>query len=337
MSRSGFATLLLPLMACGTQPASVDTDVLRVAIHDGDNQTAIGNTSVAVVPVVKVTTADGSPRAGVMVRFEVTEGGGETPADPVPTDASGLASPASWKLGPPGVSQHLTAFVALAANQTVVFSASAITGPLYRLTTVDTPWPDWGEAIVGELLAARFLPIFIALDAGGNPVSGVTISMSTRNGGVIAPTSAVTGADGKVRLTSWLLGTRSGYQAIDVIVPDSAAPWAHRAGANVWTEPGPVATIEKLATDQQVAPAGATVAQAPRVRVRDQYGNPAYPRQVIFSVVSGGGSVDNTHHAAATDGSAGVGLWRLGPTPGENRLRVTAEGVSTEFVANGIP
>jgi hypothetical protein len=175
----------------------------------------------------------------------------------------------------------------------------------------------------------------MAVDEGWNPIAGVPVSWQVvAGGGTLTGAETITGPNGVARTTSWTLGTTAGPQRIIV-----HAELPHRAEWILFglAVPGPVATIEKLASDFQVAMAGAITPEAPRVRVLDQYGNAAHTRQVIFRVSSGGGSVNNTHDVSATDGTAGVSTWRLGPTPGENRLRVEAGDISAEFVATGTP
>jgi hypothetical protein len=334
MSPRLLAAVLVFAMACGPDQVLPAPDLLTVAIAAGDGQAAIGKTDVAVAPAVRVTDADGAPRAGVMVRFEVTEGGGSATETTVPTDGSGVARVGSWQLGPPNVQQRLTAFVPLATNQAVVFSASAITGPFH---TFDLDLIV-NESPVGELVPSTLS--VLTTDIAGNPVAGVPIRWTIDAGsGVLGNASPMTGSDGRATASGWVLGTTAGLQRVwvQVDLPQYVnLPWMRR-NFDVRAAPGPVASIEKLASDTQVAQVGSATPEAPRVRLRDRYGNLAYPRQVVFTVLSGGGTVDNTHQIAAADGTAKVGTWRLGTTPGENRLRVTADTMSTEFVATAIP
>jgi adhesin/invasin len=281
----------------------------------------------------------------VFVRFVVTDGGGLLNVTKFPldstmdylshtttTDAEGIARLSSWRLGSPGIAQRVTAFVSVASNHAVDFDANAITGPFWTLTTTDWPVED-RMGVVGQPL--RNPPTLLAVDAGFNPVAGVAVTWNLPAGnGTITEAETITGPDGTARIGSWVLGTRAGHQSL---FAQANLPNQIPLSLGVPAAPGPVASIEKLVPDLQVAPAGGVTPAAPRVRLRDQYGNPAFPRQVIFSVLSGGGSVDNTHRIADSDGTAGVMEWRLGNVPGENRLSVTADGVSTQFLATGVP
>ena len=169
-----------------------------MAIAAGDGQTAIGNTGVAVAPTVKVTSADGSPRAGVMVRFEVTEGGGTATTTTVPTDGAGLARVGSWQLGAPGVQQRLSAFVALATNHAVVFRADAVTGPFHQIIL---------SRIVEEHPVGTEVPStlsVLATDIAGNAVPGVPLRwMIEAASGVLGHAQTVTDQDGRASAGGW--------------------------------------------------------------------------------------------------------------------------------------
>jgi hypothetical protein len=84
----------------------------------------------------------------------------------------------------------------------------------------------------------------------------------------------------------------------------------------------PVATTVTAETgDNQLAAAGAAVALAPSVRVRDQRSEPMAGVTVTFSIDSGGGTVGNATAVTGADGIASSGRWSLGF--GRNRLRAT--------------
>jgi hypothetical protein len=329
LRRTALLPLLLAACAEGGGPPTGPSP-LTVVAHAGADQVAIGNTTVAVAPAVRVTGPSG-PRAGVQVEFTILEGGGEVTEHLVATDIDGVARVGSWKLGRPGATQLLNARVGL-ANTSVVFGAQSVTGPFYTLTGFSWSVTD-GFGVVGEPIAKT--PTMIAVDAGFNPVAGVPVRWRVRSGGgTIRDAQTVTGADGTVGIGSWILGTVAGPQSLGI---SADLPDQREVPIAATALPGPVAGIERLAPDQQVAMVGQAVQDPPRVRIVDRYGNAAYPRQVIFSVISGGGSVDNSHRISASDGTAGVMSWRLGAVPGVNRLRVTADQSEIEFVATGTP
>jgi hypothetical protein len=84
---------------------------------------------------------------------------------------------------------------------------------------------------------------------------------------------------------------------------------------------GTAASIAIQAGDNQSATAGASVAIAPSVLVRDQSAKPLAGVSVSFVADSGGGSVVNVTAISGADGVASSGGWTLGA--GRNRLRAT--------------
>ncbi len=102
--------------------------------------------------------------------------------------------------------------------------------------------------------------------------------------------------------------------------------------------PGPVRSIQILEGNLQSATAGTAVAVAPRVILRDAYGN-ATGRSGVpidFFVRAGGGSVA-TPHSNSNIGMASAGTWTLGPLAGPNVIVAYAMGAldSAVFVATG--
>jgi adhesin/invasin len=96
---------------------------------------------------------------------------------------------------------------------------------------------------------------------------------------------------------------------------------------------GPVATLTKVAGDNQTALAGTLLPTAPSVRAADQFGNVIANQAVAFSVASGGGSVTGATQTTGANGVATVGGWTLGPLGGANTLNATASSVTVVFSA----
>src|SRR6185295_15295854 len=77
-------------------------------------------------------------------------------------------------------------------NLTVVFTATAVAGTGSLLTA------EGGNdqfAAVNSVLPESL--VVLASDAGGNPVSGITVTWTVPGGGTISPETVVTGADGR--------------------------------------------------------------------------------------------------------------------------------------------
>jgi adhesin/invasin len=92
------------------------------------------------------------------------------------------------------------------------------------------------------------------------------------------------------------------------------------------------------AGNNQTATVNTTVAVAPRVIVRDQFGNPRSGAAVTFSVTAGDGAVTGAAATSDANGRAAVGSWRLGTVAGtgNNTLQATAalSGSPVTFTAS---
>jgi hypothetical protein len=321
--------LLFLAIACSNGGGSVDPGDLIVALLEGNNQTAIGHTDVTIEPAVRVTQ-DGDPKAGVAVAFAIASGGGELTGNAAVTDANGVARVTRWELGAPGEPQQLTATVSGADGSPIEFTATSITGPPVLVTLV-----AGNGQFVPAGQAAPVKPVVRAIDMGNNPVAGVALvwEVEAGDGSVLTP-DAVTGANGTATVGNWVFGQVAGDQLLAVRATcPVTCPAALFEGTAV---PGPVSSIEKVAGDFQNALAGSAVPVAPKVLLKDIFGNLVTNRQVAFAVTLGGGAVVGATPNSAADGTAAVTSWTLGGTPGENRLSASIDGNSVTFTATAL-
>ncbi len=70
------------------------------------------------------------------------------------------------------------------------------------------------------------------------------------------------------------------------------------------------------------------VAPLPQVKAVDQYGNPVSGVTVVFSSILGASTLTGESRLTGSDGLAMLGSWRVSPTLGIHRIRVTAQGVN---------
>jgi uncharacterized protein YjdB len=102
-------------------------------------QTVAPQATVTQPPAVKVTDGSGNPISGASVTFAVTAGGGSVSPGSVVTDATGVASLASWTFGPAGT-QAVTASTVAVPGVTVDFAGlSRPTSAGYDITLRITP------------------------------------------------------------------------------------------------------------------------------------------------------------------------------------------------------
>ncbi|HEX5385794.1 MAG TPA: Ig-like domain repeat protein [Gemmatimonadales bacterium] len=170
----------------------------RVAKSAGDGQTANAGSEVAVPPAVKVTDANDNPVAGVAVTFAVTGGGGSVaPITPVKTNANGVASATSWRLGVIAGRNTLTATAAGTGPQgnPATFIATGTIGISNKLVFVVQP----SNATVGAAITPA-VKVQVQ-DAAGNVVTGasnqITVALgSNATGASLGGTTTVSAVNG---------------------------------------------------------------------------------------------------------------------------------------------
>ena len=176
--------------------------------------TGIVGVELAVAPVILVKQGDGLPLEGIQVSF-VVSGSGFVGSATVMTDAGGLATPGTWRLGPGAGRQRLTA---RAVGRSLVFTADAQPGPITSLTVVGGNG-QW--AAVGTPLP---VPLRVqASDVYGNGVTAAEVTFAVIDGGgSLAPGASITGADG-IAESRWTLGTTAGGQHVRAQTGDASA------------------------------------------------------------------------------------------------------------------
>jgi len=295
-----------------------------VAISAGNGQSATVGTAVATDPSVLVTDQFGNPVAGASVTFAVASGGGSVTGGSQVTNAGGIATVASWTLGPVAGSNTLTATVG--ALPAATFTATGTAG---AAANVARNTGNNQTATVNTAVAIA--PSVLVTDAGGNPVAGVTVTFAiTGGGGSLTGTTPATDGAGIATLGSWTLGTAAGANSISATVASVGSVTFNATGTA-----GAAASIALSAGNGQTAAAGSAVAVNPAVLVSDQFGNPVSGTAVTFAVTAGGGSVTGGSTTTNASGIATVGSWTLGPTAGagNNGLSATSAGLTGSPVA----
>jgi len=168
----------------------------------GNNQTAAVSTPLPAPLVVRLLDPTGAPVIGGTVLFSTTTPGGQVTPGSVATNANGEAS-AEWRLGTTAGSQ--TVSVSASNAPTLTMQATATAGTASQLTIVS------GNNQTGAVGVKLPRPVVLQVsDAWNNPVAGTLVSFSvTSGGGSIAPTSATTGAGGRVTV-EWTIGPNQG-------------------------------------------------------------------------------------------------------------------------------
>lgn len=183
---------------------------VAIQIVAGDNQTAVVGTTLPVQPALKVLDSSGAAVAGWSIRFRVIAGGGSVTGAEATTDARGIATVGSWKLGDAAGTHKLAA--SASGLPEAVFTATA-TAPNGIGTLARVAGTDRQSATVGTPVANA--PAVIVRDSADAPVAGVTISFAVTGGsGSLAATSAVSDAAGRASAGRWTLGSVPGTNTV---------------------------------------------------------------------------------------------------------------------------
>lgn len=200
---------LAPVTFTATATAGPAKNISR---NSTDPQTAVAGTNVAVPPSVKVTDANGNPVANVLVAFAVTSGGGTVTGGLVNTDAAGLATAGSWKLGA-AVGANTLSATANGITTPVTFSATATVGSLATLAFTSTPPSTF-------LIGQSYTVTLSAADANGNPVAPSGVTFASDNPAVAtvnSTTGVVTAVGGGSAVITATASGKSVSQTVTVI------------------------------------------------------------------------------------------------------------------------
>jgi hypothetical protein len=295
-----------------------------LSIEAGNSQSASVGTAVAIPPAVKVTDAAGTPLAGVAVTFSVQAGGGSlTDADDpgitgqttvTNTDADGIARVGAWVLGKAVGTNSLNAHSPGLNGSPLIFTASGTPGTVDgAASTAKVPN---GTAGTSTTLTVQ------GRDTYGNAVTtgGAIVTVRVTGANTSSPT-VTDNANGTYTAKYTPKKVGSDNVAITVnAVPTAGSPYTSTVVPKVVVSSG----------SGQTAPAGSTVPIPPSVKAVDAGGVAIPGTSITFTISSGGGTVSPTSPVITnSSGIAGVEYWRLGPTPGTNKLKATVTGTSS--------
>ena len=302
----------------------------RIEGLTGNGQIGTAGGLIPSPPSVKVTDANGNFVAGYSVTFTPGSGSGSVTGGSAVTNAAGVATVGSWRLGvTPG-------------PQSLLASAQGLTGsPVTFTATAVAPVPSAVAGFAGNNQTARpnftvtTPPSVIVTDPAGVPVPGVAVTFAvTAGGGTLTGEAATTNADGIAAVGSWRLGAALGTNTVTATAAGLAgSPVVFNATAAAL----PPSAIVINGGDNQTAIAGQPVPVKPSVRVIDAEGVGVPGITVTFSIRSGSGTITEATPVTNASGIATLGNWVLGM--GGNSLFASVPGLSGNplvFVALGM-
>ncbi len=307
----------------------------EISISAGNSQSAAAGSAVATAPTVLVLDRFDNPVSGVSVFFSVNAGGGSVTGAGAITNASGLASAGSWRLGPSVGVNRLTALAVSngVSGNPVEFTATATAGAAAVLSARTSTTLS---AVVGSSITP--LPSVRVTDASGNPVSGVQVSFVPSTGSTATGLVSLTDGTGVATVSAWQLGTGAATYTLTATADGVGTSVVFTASARAAAP----ANVAAVAGNGQSAPIGRPVGVEPAVRVTDGFGNAVSGVEVVFTVTGGDGFAVSRTQLTNALGTATVGGWTLGDAPGANTLRaqVTGMGIAgnpVTFTATGTP
>jgi hypothetical protein len=208
-----------------------------------------------------------------------------------------------------------------ALSSTVALPTPGVgTGPAVNLVLVSG---NGQTGTAGQPLASPFT--VQVTDAGGNPVSGVTVTfVVTAGGGTLSAGQVVTNAAGMASSTL-TLGAAAGLNTVTAASGTlTGSPVTFTA--TTATGPavtGPPAKLVLISGNGQSGTVGQPLASPFRVQVTDVNNNPLSGVSVTFTVSSGGGSLSATQVTTDSSGNA------------SSTLTLGAAGTNTVTAASG--
>src|SRR5688572_1231093 len=314
--------LIFTATATGGAPASV-------AAISSTQQTTPVSSLVASPPSVIVRDAAGNAVANVSVVFAVTSGGGQLTGASQTTNAQGVATVGSWRVGAATGTNTVTATVA--GVPAVTFTAIGAAGAPTQL--IKTAGDNQSAPVNRPVPIA---PQVRVVDAAGNGVAGIAVTFTVGSGdGSVIVGNVVTGWDGRATVGAWILGTTLGTHTLVA----SAASLAQVTFTATATG-GAAASMQPISLVSQPGIAGQAATSNPSVVVRDAQGNPVAGVTVTFAVSAGGGTVTGGTQVTDASGVATLTSWTFGATAGLNTVTASAAGLPSVIFSStttGVP
>ncbi|MBF0142599.1 MAG: Ig-like domain-containing protein [Magnetococcales bacterium] len=304
----GTSTISAKLVAisddAGSSPGSytagtvtLTTNGPAISINTGvDGQNA--KPGVAYANALAVTLASsGVPSAGVTVTFSAPAGftfANGTATTTATTDANGVATASALTAGPTAGAYSVTVSATGYTSKTVALTVGA--GNASTLSKIN----DNQKGSVGAVLAKPFT--LTVTDAGGNAVSGATVTFAVASGGgSINVATATTNASGQAG-TTLTLGTKAGANTVTATVGSLTAA--------TFTATGTAASATQLLLSASTSSVKATAAANVTITgtIADQYGNTVTGATdtVTFSV--GAQTYGDFSGSATASGAASSGV-----------------------------
>jgi adhesin/invasin len=308
----------------------------HLVLVSGDGQTTRTERALPAPIRVKVVDLFGNPVSGSSVRFRVTLGGGTLAAPTVLTASDGIASN-TFIVGPvPGLNTLVVEKAAgiypdLAGTGGATLDISA-TGVVAAPTKLLLTGP--GSAVSGQCSASFRVASADTDDSTLPAVSDIPVTLGGAGAGAFysngdctgEPITSITIAQGTMSNVFFFKTTyssqNSGFSTFT-----AAASGLTGDSLNVSIAPAPAHHLVLVSGDGQSGATGYPLDQPFMVRLVDEFNNPVAGAPILFTVASGGGTMNTTVRSTDLGGHAWATL-TLGTEPGPNTVRVERQDVA---------
>lgn len=319
-ARAAAALLIAALASCDSTSPPVAFSIVLVDA----GPTGVVGQELNPSPTFEVRDRNGNRMGGVVFTVTVVSGGGAVTQTPARTLSTGPTSVGTWTLGQTAGANSIR--ISSQGVEPLTVSATAEAGS--PATTSSGGGPLTAAGLVGAVSVIQ--PSIRVMDQFGNPVAGVTVSVTVSDGGTVQNPSPVTNANGIASAGTWTLGPVAGEQTARLSVGVNAPVVTFRVQA----DPAPAVAAQAAVPQTVEAVPGQVVPLTPTIRVVDQYGN-GISGVPVTAVASAGGSVTQPASTTNANGEANAGLWTVGQAEGENTVTMTASGFApVVFTAN---
>jgi hypothetical protein len=234
----------------------------RLAMVTAPSTLARSRAPLVVQPVLQVQDPSGNPirQAGTVITASTTARSTTLANATATTDANGRAAFTGLTItgipGPKDLSFSAAGLQAVTARVTLPSVATVSVAPSHPVSA------PVASTVAGPVVAFTFK------DAATRVVPDADFGLTLPEGGTTAPPPAGSDVNGVVQITDWTLGTKAGYQYLELRLPD------HRVFRDsILATPGPATDLVLFSGDNQSAAVNSTLPQPLVVRAVDQFGN----------------------------------------------------------------
>lgn len=209
---------LAPVTFVATATVGAPAKITKLSV---DPQTVTVGGTVASAPSVKVTDANNNPIPNLLVTFAVASGGGTITGGSPSTDANGVATATSWRVGnAPGANTVTAAASGIATP--VTFTATGTVGTATKVTITSAAIPILNIGQTATITANAF-------DANNNQITSPTFSFTSSNTAVATVTAGgvVTAVGSGTATITVATGTGSATASVTVVGHAAVNPVAN--------------------------------------------------------------------------------------------------------------